>query len=382
MNTRSSSPSEKIGVMEYVVLLRQNLRLVMAVIVVAVVITGVASMMMPSLYKSSTLIIPVMSSSGKNSSMNSAMGLIGSSGGGGSLSSLLGAASGQAGGVDYLEVIAKSRTVGEHVITQLNLLPILFPDQWDGARQAWKNPEPEKQPTPSAGVGRLLKQYVKFNINKRQRTISIEAYFPDRDMAARVANGYADALRWYINEKAWTTSKRNRIYIGKQLEKTRKKLLEAGKENKAIYKNGNISTEESDIDVPLKDLVEDSDIEKKDVYASLDADAGPLQESDTSTVDEIISDVPQQTFFSYVAMQNQILGRINALLATQYMLAKIEENKEDLGFEVVDPAIPSRGRYSPKPLFMITAAAFLAFCGAMFFLMMREYVRREKTAVA
>ncbi|MBL7684764.1 MAG: hypothetical protein JNK65_01880, partial [Deltaproteobacteria bacterium] len=57
------------------------------------------------------------------------------------------------------------------------------------------------------------------------------------------------------------------------------------------------------------------------------------------------------------------LGRVNALLTQQYELAKIEESKEDLSFQVIDKAIPQERESWPKKSILIP----IGFLGGLFF---------------
>jgi len=58
---------------------------------------------------------------------------------------------------------------------------------------------------------------------------------------------------------------------------------------------------------------------------------------------------------------------IYTMLMQEYEKSKLDETKEELFFEVLDPAYPPKGPYVPKPfLYLLMAAVLGGFCAVSF----------------
>ena len=95
--------------------------------------------------------------------------------------------------------------------------------------------DPEKQPTMEDAV-KKMKEDVTTMDDKKAKTINIAGIFKSPELVARVVNAYVEELQKFINANAFTTAKRNRIFIEGQLAENKTELLEAGKEINDFYR--------------------------------------------------------------------------------------------------------------------------------------------------
>ena len=290
--------------------------------------------------------------------------------------------------------ILKSRTLTENVINRENLMPILFEKKWDKKAGRWKGNNPKEQPIMEKAVFSMRRGHMKFVEDKKNKTIKIWGLFRDPKLSARVVNAYVRELQSFINANAFTMAKRKRIFVEGQLEQNKRELLEAGKEINEFYKGKSISNTEAAVDVPLNSQLALAQLHggrmpvaKKSNPGNPHPAANP--DLDALLVDKIelnkkiaearvVKNVPQQVYLMYLMMRRELLGKVNALLTTQYEMAKIDETKEELAFEVIDYAVPPEKRYKPKRTKICITAFITAFFLAVFLSFFREYIQRMK----
>jgi uncharacterized protein involved in exopolysaccharide biosynthesis len=93
---------------------------------------------------------------------------------------------------------------------------------------------------------------------------------------------------------------------------------------------------------------------------------------------QIAKNIPQQVYLQYLTLRRDLLGKINILLTQQYEMAKIEEAKEDLAFQVVDPARVPLKRFKPQRRKIVTMAFMASLFLAFFLVFFLEYVQRMR----
>ncbi len=140
--------------------------------------------------------------------------------------------------------LLKSNILREKIITQYNLLPVLFSDQWDENTKKWKkrtsyNPlalmsslicliEPvdnkcfkKTEGVPDIWDGlRKLDDIVKINNNVKDKTIIIVVEFDDPVMAANIASYFLAVLNDHMSSEAKRVALTNRKYLEQQLDQT------------------------------------------------------------------------------------------------------------------------------------------------------------------
>ena len=174
-------------------------------------------------------------------------------------------------------------------------------------------------------------------------------------------------MREYVNEKTLTAAKHDRVFIEQQLANNKRELLETGLGLNEFYKSGKVSSVESKVDVPIEELSVQ--------HAELAGLQKQLADIETKMV---VKGVPQQVYLQYLTLQRNVLTQVNSLLTQQYEMAKIEESKNDLVFQVIDSAQVPEKRSRPKRKQMV----MMAFVGSLFFgiflAFFLEYIEKMK----
>lgn len=317
------------------------------------------------------------------------------SGGGGGLSALAGQASsipgigdmlsGMGGGAGIkaapLVNFLKSRTLTEQVIRQLNLMPVIYKKQWDPSTQTFRAGLLGGIPNLESAVRQMQKKLVKVTDDKKTTLIKIEVTLKDPVMAAAVANRMLIDLQDFIEKNSVTVAKRNRIFIEEQLRENKIQLLEAGKKLNQFYNSNRISSIQPQLDVDIGNIL-DTPKPLEDIRTSLAEVQQQKQDLDEKIKSEekagVVVGVPSQVYLQYLTLQRELLGRVNMLLVQQYEMAKIEESREDLSFQVVDKAVVPIKPVSPIPVLNVfigfMAGLFLSVCYAFFL----EYLEKLK----
>ena len=371
---------EEINIMDYLKVIRKRKKIIQIIVPVSVVASVIISLWLPLSFKAETVIMPVYGSSG---------------GRGGALASLGGIAALATGGVlptqvnDQLMALLKSRTLAEDIIERLDLQRmLLFKDSWNESLKSWKGQPPNMEDTVAK-----LQSLVQFNVGK-EKTIGIEVICEDRKLAPIIANEYSRGLQDFINHHTLTLSKQNRIFIESQLLKNKKDLLEAGKELIAYYQNKNISSIEPKINVDLGDeIVMSGDLKMVLMNTFFPEHVLGLQGKQKILVEEkneiekkvnefkTVKDVPQQVYFQYLEIRQRLLGEINSLLHSQYEMAKIEENKEGLSFQVIDRAKEPMRRFKPQRKKIVVMTFLFSLVVSCLIIFLVDYIERWKSGI-
>ncbi|MFA4874507.1 MAG: Wzz/FepE/Etk N-terminal domain-containing protein [bacterium] len=401
MDHNSSSPvhgsrltaHDEINLLDYWRVIKKHRKTIYGIVMATSVFAVVGSLLMSKTYKAEAVIIPVSAKSG-----GAGLSTLASQFGG--LASLAGMGlPGAAGEGEKIIAILKSRTLTENVINRENLMPILFEKAWDAKAGKWKTDDPEKQPNMEMAVKTLRASVVTVN-DIKQKTIKITGIFKTPELAARVVNAYTDELQKFINANSFTTAKRNRIFIEGQLSQNKEELLEAGKEINEFYRGNRVSSADAKVDVAIESGPGIGNRETGTSVAALDVpgSGSPVPGSDTADVStaiesliaqksdidkklaeaKVVKNVPQQVYLTYLMLRRELLAKVNALLTTQYEMAKIEESKEDLAFQVIDKAVPPVRKFAPKRAQVCIMSFMAALFGAIFLAFFREYLERMR----
>ena len=379
---RNTGHGDEINLLDYWHVIMKYKKMIAGIVFVVSVAAVIGSLLATKMYRADAVIIPVSSKGGGGglSALTSQFG---------GLASMAGLnLPGAAGDADKIMAILKSRTLTENVINSQQLMPILFEDKWDSKRGKWKTDDPEEMPNMEEAV-KKMKRAVAIVGDKKTKTIKIAGMFEDQEVASRVVNAHIDELQDFIASNAFTTAKRNRIFIEGQLAQNKEDLLEAGKEINDFYKTKSISSVEANLDVNVG-VAHDRDAFLNDNTRLAALDTGndaairnllaekAQVESKLAEV-RTVKDVPQQVYLTYLMLRRELLAKVNALLTTQYEMAKIEESKEDLTFQVIDSAVPPVRRASPKRAQICMMSFMAALFAAIFLAFFLEYLKKMKS---
>jgi uncharacterized protein involved in exopolysaccharide biosynthesis len=368
------SNTEEINIFDYYRVLKRHKKMIACILGVVSVLAVITSLLWPKTYTAEAVIMPVSTSGGGISPLASQFS---------GLASMMGVSlSGADNGAQKIVTILNSRTLIENVINSENLMPVLFEDMWDAKQGKWKSDNPEELPNMEAAV-RAVRGCVIITLDELSFKITLSSASPDPKLAARVANAYLRELQSFINSNSLTAAKRNRIFIEQQLSDNKRELLESGKELAGLYRGGRISSSEAnvDVDVGIDEDWRDAHPEPDASASSVELQALLNQKSDLDKKigkARLVEDVPQQVFLTYLMMKRDLLLKVNALLTTQYEMAKIDETKEDLAFEVIDYAVPPVLRSSPKRTQMCILSFVTALFASVLIAFFREYLDRMR----
>jgi len=94
-----------------------------------------------------------------------------------------------------------SRAIGRRFIESENLMPLLFPDEWNPHAETWKEPDPDRQPSIDDAL-ELFERDIRF-ISKNSATgfMRINIEWSDPVLAANWANGLAELTDEAIRER-------------------------------------------------------------------------------------------------------------------------------------------------------------------------------------
>ncbi len=273
-----------------------------------------------------------------------------------------------------LVAVLESKTLSEKVVNTIDLRSALYPDHWDSQKNDWKNPKeaPNVQQLTSA-----LQDIVKIVSDPESGLINVKVEHSNPELAASITNTYVRQLTNYLLTNALTAARRNRIFIEGQLTKAKSQLLKTGKAISGFYANNDISTAESLVNVNVASHVKA--ISPDDLSHKLQE----LSEKESTLKEKIdrltvVKGVPQQVYLEYLTGYYKLLGEINALLTQQYEMAKINELKEDISFQVIDWAQVPLGPSKPKTTLILIITVFFAAFTSAFLAFFVEHIDRLK----
>jgi capsular exopolysaccharide synthesis family protein len=379
---------DEINLREYWHALLRRRWFVVRTVCAVVVLTVVVTLLLPNLYQSKAVLIPL----GKpTSTLQSALGDLGS---------LLpiGTASSENPSTRILAIL-QSRTLAEEVIQRLDLMPRLFAKDWDADQKRWRTDEP---PTMSEAVKMMQEEVVVSAWDEQKGIVTITVEYTDAALAAVIANEYVEALQRSLNQNAFTLAKKNRVFVEAQLDKTREDLNaseEALRQFELIYGivaldvqaqaavtaiatlEGQIMAKEVQLGVLQRTLTGSSrevyllQEEIKELRAQLtrlqqsDAAAAAASEAQRPTSQSLLSlDKAPEIKLQYARLQREALiqNKLFTLLTQQLEQAKIDEARDETAFQLLDKAVPADEKTKPRRALIVALVAVAStFMGAL-----------------
>jgi capsular exopolysaccharide synthesis family protein len=379
---------DEINLREYWHVLLRRRWFVVRTVCAVVVLTVVVTLLLPDIYQSKAVLIPL----GKpTSTLQSALGELGS---------LLpiGAASTENPATRLLAIL-QSRTLAEEVIQRLDLMPRLFAKSWDVDQKRWQTDEP---PTMSEAVKMMQEEVVASAWDEQKGIITITVEYTDAALAAAVANTYIETLQRSLNENAFTLAKKNRVFVEAQLDKTREDLNaaeEALRQFELVYGivaldvqaqaavtalatlEGQIMAKEVQLGVLQRTLTGSSrevyllQEELKELRTQLtrlqqsDAAAAAASEAQRPVIQSSLSlDKAPEIKLQYARLQRDSLiqNKLFTLLTQQLEQARIEEARDETAFQLLDKAVPAEEKAKPRRALIVALVAVAStFIGAL-----------------
>ena len=389
---------DEVNFLDYLRVIRKRRKVIFYVFFAAIAATTLISFLITPIYQAKTTLMAVESS---QTSFVSALGALQN------LPFIGGAVSGSLGktATDKLVSILYSRTVAETVIQKLDLIKVIFKKKWDEKKGAW---DTDKPPTLQDTL-KILQQDIVRVTNDRKGLIAVSVEYKDPKIAANIANEYTVGLQKFLNENSISLAKRNRIFLGRQLETTKADLKKAEEELRTFQTEKKVAVMDAQAESSIKALAE-----LKAQIIAREVQLGSLREYATranpevkSIEDEIrelrlqldrmekgskepkgeesigafipLSEAPA-VGLQYARLKRDVLiqQKVFELLTQQFELAKIEEAKDDVAFQVIDSAIAPEKKLRPKIAQNVALAAAVSLFLSIFLVFILEYVSKQK----
>lgn len=291
-----------------------------------------------------------------------------------------------------LLAILQSRTLTEDVIRHLELLPVLFPQDWDASAQRWRTGQP---PTMQSAVKVLTDEVVESVWDDKKGLLSITAEGRDPVLMAAIVNHFVEVLQQALNANAFTQAKKNRVFLEGQLQKNRQDLTLAEEQLQKFEQaygivsldvqaqaavgalaslEGQIMAKEVQLGVWRRTLTGSSrevnllQEELQGLRTQLarlqQGVAGPwalpAEHGQASQIFPALDKAPDIKL-QYGRLQRDALiqNKLFALLAQQLEQAKIDEARDETSFQILDRAVPPEEPVKPKRLLLMAFSGML-----------------------
>lgn len=347
-------------------LVRKRYKFIGLFVFICTTITIFYSLSLPDIYRAEAVLLLA-----KSKQPNFSLGV---------LATTFGAPGGGQTTADRLVALLNTRTMAERMVRRFDLMKIYFKDMWDSERNEWKVEDPSEMPSMESAVNNF-RGNMEIEDDQLPGIIQVYMLSDDPKLATDLANGVIEELTKFINESELTLAKKKRLFIEKQLMKNERDLLLAGKEFTEFYQQKRISASLPQIDVNIS-VDDDSDSQMGQPLIAAE-DAGIKQhlqslEARRKKIDaklaelKIVRGVPQQVYLEYMTLKRGILSELSALLHQQYEMARIDETREEISFQVIDEARVPEKKCKPKRRKIVIIAFFISFLLSVFCVFLKE----------
>ena len=114
--------------------------------------------------------------------------------------------------------LLEAREFTERFIADHNLLPVLFADDWDPARKAWRVDDPADAPTLTDGY-RVLSEIRTVSQDRRSGFVTVTVDWTDRNLAARWAGLMIDGVNRRMRERTIREAEQSLEFLNKELQR-------------------------------------------------------------------------------------------------------------------------------------------------------------------
>lgn len=385
--TNSSTPQENsaiaanqdgIDILEMLLLLAQNLRLVALIIFLALLLgVTLAFLLHPTFTASATILPPQQQTSSASVLMGQLSTLAGMGGGGASVFGLKNPA-------DMYIGILQSRTIADELIAKFHLKDSFKTKTMEDTRAA-------------------LKRHVTFETGK-DSLIRVSVKDTNPNFASELANGYVDALYRMNSTLVVTEAAQRRLFFDQQLAEEKGALAEAeeslrntqqktglilltGQAQSIIQSIAQTRAEIASREVQLQAMrtfateenpnairVEQEIVSLRSHLADLENSQRAMQ---PGNIQVPAGQVPEAALeYSRKLRELKYHETLFDLLSKQYEAARIDEAKSAPVIQVIDHAVPPDKKSGPPRKLLVLGAAFLGFCVACLWTLAEEKLRR------
>ncbi|MNK73150.1 Tyrosine-protein kinase ptk [compost metagenome] len=398
VTSRQPVDADDLSVMDVLAILVKRRKLVMVTVVVATAAATVLGLLAPKQYTAKATLLPIESKQG--------LGALGMLEGG--LGSMIAAQAGVGMSASTkLVTILESRSLAEGVIQKLDLMPVLFENRWDAAKKTWKPSMIDgllgkaKSPPTLLEGGREMDALLGVSEDK-QSLVAVEAKTNDPELSAAIVAAYVQELEAYLQKNALSSAKRNRLFIEKQLADVQKELAAQEVDLKRFQEKHSLVSLDAQAEASINtyatlkaqliakevqlEVLENSgsfgDVEANAVrkeVAGLQTQLQKLETGASKGATISLKDAPELGL-QYVQIKRNLMvkQKVFELLVQQFEMAKIEEAKEDISFQLLDPAVAPDEPSNPKLPLLIAIALLASVLLGAFLALGMEYVARHR----
>lgn len=204
---------DEISLLDVAQLLWRHKSLILTATILCGVIGAAGSYLITPTYRAEVLLSPVEPDGPKANLGGLASQL-------GAFASLAGVSGGKGSEKEEALATLQSRLLTDTFVSEEHLLPILFADKWDAAKQGWKTSDPKKIPT-LWDANKLFTKSIRQVVQDRKTSlVTLNIVWEDPKVAAAWANDLVRRTNLYLRSKAITRSNTNIDYLKDQLTKT------------------------------------------------------------------------------------------------------------------------------------------------------------------
>lgn len=231
---------ESISARELLAMLWRGRWWCLSAVVLCTVLGALGAWLTPNRYSAAIVVAPVSNSSG-GGQLGGLASLASQSG----LASLAGISLGGDSRKWESLAVLQSEALTQKYINGQQLLPVLFPKEWDASSRQWKPGPAEDQPT-AWKANELFKKKVRSTFtDPKTGLVTLTITWTDPQLAAKWANDLVALTNGYLRDKAIAESERNIAYLNEQatvteavgIRQTIYKILET-EINKAMLARG------------------------------------------------------------------------------------------------------------------------------------------------
>jgi tyrosine-protein kinase Etk/Wzc len=243
----------------------------------------------------------------------------------------------------------------------------------------------------------------------RKGLISIIVEYRNPKVAANIANEYTAALERFLNENALSIAKRNRIFLGKQLESTKVDLLRTEEDLKGYQTKERIVALDAQSEAAIKALAElKAQVIAREVQLAAWREFTTKANPDVKRMEDELRELSQQlkrlemgskhadsnksigawitlneapaVGLGYVRLKRDALiqEKVFEFLTQQYEMAKVEEAHDDITFQVVDSAVAPQKKIKPKRALNVLIAGVGSLFLGILLVFLFEYLEEQK----
>lgn len=353
---------DEISLYESLQIIKKRRALIAIMITVFLLIGCSYLLTTPKIYRAESVILPLGSEGKGNLNVLANMAEKFSLGGGGSST---------ATPSQKLQIVLQSYTFAEQVARNAEVQ--------NKYREIFLEEEKKVDPRPlHERLASTINRFIKVRLDEKFSVLRLFTDTPDPDFSTFLNKVAVAELQTFLNQITLSEAKKHRLYIGQQLIASKQELLEAGKQMTSFYQQNKISSISPfvDVDVSIPDFMA-KNAPPTPLNSQLINESDRLKNLDEQIANRLtgiqVKDVPEQIYFQYLGQRKQILFSINGLLSQQYETAKMEESRDDVSFQIIDPARKPGSVYRPRAVLILLVSALSGLIMGLFAVFAVEY---------